>query len=231
MPRARRSASLFLPLAPSLSAGTLGPGIYLADSTLQGKERRRKGGGRMRGSFEVAASPVLLLSRVSYRRFPLPSSLHLRLAHRDSHGRPFRYSFVSWRLPSCPLTIPSRRLPSRSDPLEARAILFRLRRTNLLALSSVSSSSPPPSSRAPGPYVRHSRGIAPGSANVLQPCPAFVGKYGPPKVLSSLRASKIATFVSGTSRLRETSYFFLFHSTFLPPAFIAWSLFQILNMN
>lgn len=32
----------------------------------------------------------------------------LGLAHRDSHGRPFRYSFVSWRLPSCPLTILSR---------------------------------------------------------------------------------------------------------------------------
>lgn len=102
----------------------------------------------MRGSFEVAASSrafalSAFLPSLSSTFFP-----PLRLAHRDSHGRPFRYSFVSWRLPSCPLTIPSRCFPSRSDPLEARPIF--LLRTNLLALSSVSSfSSPSPALRGP----------------------------------------------------------------------------------
>lgn len=43
----------------------------------------------MRGPFEVAASPVLLLSRVSYRRLPLPSSLHCGSRTATATAGPF----------------------------------------------------------------------------------------------------------------------------------------------
>lgn len=150
--------------------------------------------GTLRGRNKTEGGEDACAGRLKWRRprafalsgfLPSPSSTFfppLRLAHRDSHGRPFRYSFVSWRLPSCPLTIPSRCSLSLFVPFEARAIFFCLLRTNLLALSSASSFSV--HCRASGPYVRHSCGIAAGLGIVLQPCPAFVGKYGPPKVFA-----------------------------------------------
>lgn len=115
---------------------------------------------------------------------PSPSSAFfppLWLARRDSHGRPFRYSFVSWRLPSCPLTILLHRCPSLSP---SAAIFFSPSLGEPLVLS-LSLSLAPSSSfhcRASGPYVRHSCGIAPSLGIVLLPCPTFVEKYGPPKV-------------------------------------------------
>lgn len=146
------SASLFLPFAPSLR-DVPSALVYFADS-------RHFAGKKEDGREEDACA-----GRLKWRRprafallgfLPSPSSTFfppLRLAHRDSHGRPFRYSFVSWRLPSCPLMIPSRSL-SLFVPFQAWASFFCLLRTNLLAFSSVSCSSL--HCRASGPYVWHS---------------------------------------------------------------------------
>lgn len=113
---------------------------------------------------------MLLLPRVSYRRLPLT----FLPSHRDSHGRPFRYSFVSWRLPSClstillPLRIPLLLSLSRRSSFAFSGRTFR-------ALVCVFLFSPSE------PYIRHSCGIAPSLDIVLQPCSAFVGRCGPPK--------------------------------------------------
>lgn len=173
----RRSASLFLPFAPSL-CDVPSALVYFADSRhLAGKKEDGRGGGRMRGPFEVAASPCfcsLGFLTVAFL-YLLPSTA----ARAPRQPRPALSVFVCFMAaPFVPVDDPfSLSVSLRSFPSNEGRSSFAFfgqtssRSLRCLALLSITARS-------------LTYGIAPSLGIVLQPCPVFVGKCGPPKVFA-----------------------------------------------
>lgn len=143
--------------------------------TLRGRKKTKGGeGGRMRGPFEVVASPYFcslgFLTVVFL--YLLPSTA----ARAPRQPRPALSVFVCFMAaPFVPVDDPF--------PLLCLSSFLLKRKRSSFAFSGQTFSLRyfPLLSIAARPYVRHSCGIAPGLGNVLQPCPAFVG---PPKMFA-----------------------------------------------